>query len=71
VLFLRDCDPEREVWTGRRLGLARAPAALGVDLALPIGELWGTLLKLLRGYERPWRALADGLARYLGQVKPP
>jgi Xaa-Pro aminopeptidase len=31
VLFLREKDREREVWTGRRLGLAAAPAQLGID----------------------------------------
>lgn len=52
VLFLRAKDREREIWTGRRLGLEDAPAALGVDRALPIDELWDALPKLLAGYER-------------------
>ncbi len=52
VLFLRDKDPEQEVWTGRRLGVAAAPEALGVDEARPIEELWGTLPDLLVGHEK-------------------
>ena len=51
VLFLRPRNPEREVWTGRRLGVERAAQELGVDQARPIGELWSALPSLLRGYE--------------------
>jgi Xaa-Pro aminopeptidase len=36
VLFLRERDPERETWDGPRLGVERAPEALGVDAAFPI-----------------------------------
>jgi len=50
VLFLRERDPERETWTGRRLGIERAPEALGVDEARPISELWSALPDLLKGY---------------------
>ncbi len=39
VLFLRKRDPERETWDGPRLGVERAPDALKVDAAFPIGEL--------------------------------
>jgi Xaa-Pro aminopeptidase len=52
VLFLRDKDPEKEVWTGRRLGVAAAPAALGVDAAFPVGALRERLGDLLRGHAR-------------------
>jgi Xaa-Pro aminopeptidase len=52
VLFLREKDRERETWTGRRLGVAAAPARLGVDEARPIEALWTDLPALLRGYER-------------------
>src|SRR5258706_8551687 len=33
ILFMRDKDHEREIWSGRRLGVAAAPAALRVDEA--------------------------------------
>ena len=52
VLFLREKKRDEEVWTGLRLGLDAAPAALGVDAAHPISELWSRLPKLLEGYER-------------------
>lgn len=60
VLFLREKDREREIWTGRRLGVAAAPAALGIDEARPIDKLWDELPALLKGFERVvWRAGAD------------
>ena len=52
VLFLRERNAAEEVWTGRRLGVERAPAALGVDRAYPIEELETRLPQLLRGYAR-------------------
>jgi len=39
VLFLRDRDPERETWDGPRLGVERAAAALGIDIAYSVKEL--------------------------------
>jgi Xaa-Pro aminopeptidase len=39
VLFLRDRDPAQEQWTGTRVGVEEAPAALGVDAAHPIDRL--------------------------------
>ena len=50
ILFLRERDPLMETWNGRRLGVERAPETLGVDLALPIGDLWDSLTELLVGY---------------------
>ena len=56
VLFLRERDKLREIWDGRRLGLERAPDALGVDAAMDIEELWTELPKLLEGRPRiMWR----------------
>ncbi len=52
VLFLRAKDREREIWTGRRLGIEAAPAALGIDEARDIATLWTDLPSLLKGYER-------------------
>lgn len=60
ILFLREKDREREIWTGRRLGVAAAPAALGVDEARPIERLWDDLPELLRNVERiVWRTGLD------------
>jgi Xaa-Pro aminopeptidase len=39
VLFLRRRDKDRETWDGPRLGVERAPDALGIDAAFPIDEL--------------------------------
>ncbi|MBV8147995.1 MAG: aminopeptidase P N-terminal domain-containing protein [Candidatus Eremiobacteraeota bacterium] len=49
ALFLRERDPERELWDGARVGVERAPAALGVDAAFPISELSERLPALLLG----------------------
>jgi len=60
ILFLRPRDKEREIWDGRRLGLDRAPDALGVDEARDISDLWTALPELLAGRERiVWR-FGDG-----------
>lgn len=52
VLYLREKDREREIWTGRRLGLEAAPARLLVDEARPITRIWEELPQLLRNYPR-------------------
>ena len=52
VLFLNDRDRAAETWTGRRLGVEAAPAALGIDRAYPASELWQRLPELLPGHER-------------------
>jgi Xaa-Pro aminopeptidase len=52
ILYLRDKDREREIWTGRRLGVAAAARELNVDEARPIESLWSDLPKLLENYER-------------------
>jgi Xaa-Pro aminopeptidase len=52
VLFLRERVPSEEQWSGRRLGVERACAALGVDRAFPARELWTRLPELLDGCER-------------------
>jgi Xaa-Pro aminopeptidase len=49
ILFLQPRNREQETWTGRRLGVERAPAALCVDEAHPIEALEELLPKLLRG----------------------
>ncbi|MEZ6005675.1 MAG: aminopeptidase P N-terminal domain-containing protein [Planctomycetota bacterium] len=52
VLFLRERNKEMEIWDGKRLGVERAPAVLGVEEAFPIDDLWHELPRLLAGRER-------------------
>lgn len=52
VLFLNERDREAETWTGRRLGVEAAPAALGVERAHPLRELWTRLPDYLAGHGR-------------------
>jgi Xaa-Pro aminopeptidase len=52
TLFLRDRKKEAEIWTGRRLGVARAADTLGIDRAHPIEEFGDRLPDLLRGVKR-------------------
>ncbi|MDZ4774626.1 MAG: aminopeptidase P N-terminal domain-containing protein [Planctomycetota bacterium] len=60
ILFLREKDKDREIWTGKRLGVAAAAAALGVDEARPIERLWTDLPEILRNVEKiVWRTGVD------------
>ncbi len=52
LLFLRECDPERERWDGPRLGLDRARSDLSMDDAFPIQDLDDILPGLMEGCER-------------------
>jgi Xaa-Pro aminopeptidase len=47
TLFLRERDPEKETWNGRRLGVEAAPERYGATAAYPIGELDERLPALL------------------------
>jgi Xaa-Pro aminopeptidase len=49
TLFLRPRDREKEIWTGRRLGVEAAVEALGVDAAYPIDEFDSRLADFLVG----------------------
>ena len=49
VLFVRPRDPTQETWHGRRAGVERAAARVGVDRAEDIGKLDELLGKLLEG----------------------
>ncbi len=64
TLLCQPKDLEREIWDGYRLGPDAAVAALGVDAALPVGELDTRLPRLLENRERVWFPFAthDGLA---------
>jgi len=47
TMFLRDRDPDREIWDGERLGLADAPETLKLEKALNINSLEEHLSKLI------------------------
>jgi Xaa-Pro aminopeptidase len=47
TIFLRDKDPAREIWDGKRLGVSDAPQALKADKAYSIDELKIQLPKLI------------------------
>lgn len=47
VLFLREKDRQQEIWNGTRLGVERAPEALGVDSAYSIEDFWTLLPEML------------------------
>lgn len=52
VLFVRPRDKEREIWDGRRVGVARAKKQYGVDAAHAVTELWDQLPALLAAHPR-------------------
>ncbi|MDZ4145739.1 MAG: aminopeptidase P N-terminal domain-containing protein [Burkholderiales bacterium] len=73
TLFCQPKDLEREIWDGYRLGPDAAPATLGVDAALPVGELDTRLPKLLENRDVVWYpfAIHAGLeARVGGWLNP-
>ena len=60
AIFVRPNNREREVWEGKRLGVERAAAALGVDAAYSIDELDAQLPKLLDVSDNLYYALSGG-----------
>ncbi|MEQ9849343.1 Xaa-Pro aminopeptidase [Pectobacterium brasiliense] len=56
VIFNRVRDLTAEIWFGRRLGQEAAPAKLGVDRALPFGEIGAQLHLLLNGLDVVYHA---------------
>ena len=73
TLFCQPKDLEREIWDGLRLGPDAAPAALGVQRALPVTELDAQLPKLLENRSTVWFPFAthEGLeGRVEGWLKP-
>ena len=52
VLFVRERDPEREVWHGRRAGLEGAVEQFGADDAFPISDIDDILPGLIEGRQR-------------------
>lgn len=59
ILFLRERDRSQEIWNGKRLGVERAVAALGVDEAYPIGELERRLPEYFAGARELWYELGQ------------
>ena len=56
ALGCHEKNPDMEIWHGRRLGVAAAPAALGVDAAFDVDTLDATLLERLAGQPAVWFA---------------
>lgn len=48
-LFLRERNPQRESWTGLRVGVERAPEVLGISNALPINAFGDVLATIVDG----------------------
>lgn len=57
VLFCREREPDKELWTGYRCGPERAHERYGVDDAFPIGDIDDILPGLLEGRERVYYSL--------------
>ena len=54
TLLCRERHPEREIWDGRRLGPAEAPAVLGVDEAFDVAQLDHLLTERLANQPAVW-----------------
>ncbi|BBA35280.1 xaa-pro aminopeptidase [Methylocaldum marinum] len=52
ILFCREFDPEKAIWTGKHAGLEGARNVFGADEAFPIDELDRVLPSLLENRER-------------------
>lgn len=59
TMFVRPRDPERETWTGRRLGVEGAVARLGADRAFPTEALREKLAELCDGAEELHYSLGE------------
>jgi Xaa-Pro aminopeptidase len=73
TLFCQPKDLEREIWDGIRLGPDAAPAALGVQRALPVTALDAELPRLLENRRTLWYPFAthNGLeSRIEGWLQP-
>jgi Xaa-Pro aminopeptidase len=58
TLFCQPKDKEREIWDGIRLGPEAAPAALGVQQALPVTDLAAQMPRLLENRGTVWYPFA-------------
>jgi Xaa-Pro aminopeptidase len=71
ILFVRDRDPEREIWDGRRAGPTGAARSYGADDAFPITDIDEILPGLLENRTRVFYAMgayADFDQRVVGWV---
>jgi Xaa-Pro aminopeptidase len=59
VLFVRERDPDREAWEGRRAGLAGACREHGADEAFSIGDLDKVIPVLMEGRSRVFYTLGQ------------
>ncbi len=57
VLFVRDRDPQREIWDGRRAGTAGATRHYGADDAFPIDDIDEILPGLMENRDRVFYAM--------------
>lgn len=57
LLFCREKDPEKELWTGRRTGLEGACEIFGADDAFPIGDVDDILPGLMENRARVYYAM--------------
>ncbi|MCR9246266.1 MAG: aminopeptidase P N-terminal domain-containing protein [bacterium] len=62
VLFVRPRDRAREIWDGKRFGVAGARRSFGVDEAYPIEELAQRLPALIAPHERVFHRLMSDAA---------
>ena len=75
TLFCQPKDAEREIWNGYRLGPEAAPAALGLNAALPIADLDAKLPTMLDGRDAVWypfathKGLETRIDGWLGSVR--
>lgn len=61
TLFVRPRDPEREAWTGRRVGVEGARERFGADAAYSVEELGERLTALVEPADALWYGIrADG-----------
>jgi Xaa-Pro aminopeptidase len=75
VLFVRPRDREKEIWTGRRVGVEGAKAILGADEAFTVGEMDAKLPELLDSAPALWFKVGQDaawdarLARILNELR--
>lgn len=62
VLYVRERDPAREVWDGKRYGTKGAPKVFGVDEARAIGDFWKDLPTWLSSHRTVFHRLAHDRA---------
>ena len=59
ILFLKDRDPNQELWTGESLGVENAATTIGIEEVYPIDALHSTLPELLTGVDRIYVTLGE------------